>query len=1492
MAKKKKLQLKSNVQRGFATTSVPKRDTGKTTDTKADDSAPSAAATSSSTVAEVASHAAEIDAAMQDPSPADASQDKSTGDTYDPEAEEIQALQNLVEMIYPRVEKEVQRRSKTVDLQQRFAKSIQAVSFPIDVRDTALRFARHENDGLRGDIDLPPCQDVNDPVLAGMLGRSTAAESEAKELEHALIVWEMLRTLGFSRHHATVALQYAPNLDVEECVAWLLTQLDAEEYRKLSFHVDTPQDHVISRAAAMDTSVPPPSSWYDFTRVEREGFAAHTSQGDKEETSKAKVDDTIDTDRVSEAQVTALTTKARALITELHALLDEDSPCLDIVEYPNEAWSTARIMSLQIEQDRTQRRRTLGGTPSEALKQALDHDALEKQLTQLLQRANDVMQQSEMQPDFRRPLAQQRFKERMKQRQDEEAAQAQAQKAEEAARAQRRREIEKLEQPDEDNDEPIDALEDEGALDLLETAAAEESVTAGSHVQIRDIATQGAQRTPRALLSDAVQQNDPHARIKYTPVSSGGQVHRSRVDIAWSAKGNRPAYVDSFALTTQGCTSRVLADDLVATLALNCVGREKHIVRQLGTGFRACWDELEAARATQKDAFLRDEVLHVRHVLSLREASATPAALDKAAKERAKPSREKATNSMTTLSQAQPDPALAEMWADRQARDAYVAMLRGRQDLPIFQARQQILDSVAQSQVVVLSGETGCGKSTQLPAYLLEDCLSRGERCKIYVTEPRRISAMSLAERVSQELGEAPKSVGTGDSLVGYAIRLESQIGPQARLVYATTGIVLRMLESSVLDEVTHIIIDEVHERSIESDFLLIVLKSLMRQRPDLKVVLMSATLDAHRISEYFGGCPTLSVPGRTFPVDSYFLEDALELCDYTLEPDSPYARTDERTNKVDVRSADAEDAGEEDEDEVAEADPAPGSAIDAVTYSSKTVDTLAHLNEHKINYELITLLLLRICTDQAYASMSRAILVFLPGMGEIRECLRHLGEHAEFQQGCVTHVLHSSVASEDQSAAFLPPPPGQRKIVLATNIAETGITIPDITCVIDSGRHREMRYDEKRKISRLVECFVAQSNAKQRRGRAGRVQHGLCFHLFTRKRYDEYLDPHPLPEMLRLSLQELALQLKVMPLQIGRSVEDALSQALDPPQPANIQRAVASLVEVEALTPTEAITPLGRHLCHMPLDVHLAKFLLIAALFRCTDAALTIAALLNAKSPFLKTLGQETGRGRAAFQHGEPSDFLAFVSMYRAWRAAVGRQQGRAFCASHGLSADALYQMEELRQQYLAYLVDTGFVRVDASVRHDLVRRRTRHGRPRLMEIPAHLDTYSQSGAVITLALVAAMYPKLLIVDEKTQQMRTLTNNQPAVIHPSSVNARKPLGTPSTHFVLYHSIVYSHRLYAWDTAAVDDRMVLLVGGEAEFKHTSRSVYIDHNRIRMATYDASSLVALRLLRDQLRQLMHASFRKPGTPWTPAQEHIFSLVLALIGADTKTIPEAT
>ncbi|WFD18140.1 RNA helicase [Malassezia caprae] len=1463
MAKKKRPQLKATVQRGFATTSLPKKQAAPDEPVQAP-SEPQAPVASAETSLE------HTDAAPSDPL---AVEEGGRG-AYCPEEEEMQALKNLVQLVYPKVEKETLRRTKTISFQQRFAKSLTPISFDPDVCGATLAWVRND----QAPLSVPFPSDLGDDTrLQALLGVAAAPETEAKTLEYALTTWELLLSLGFSRAHASLAIEHAPTLELEDCVAWLLARLEPDEYRKLHFHVDAPQETPVAKAAALDTSMPPSHPAYEFQRIERPTQAPEPS-------ARTSAPAEVHLQDVDAEQIEQLRRTAQAFVRESQAMLDSEAPCVDTLEHPIDAWCTGRILQLQVDQERARRRKALGGYPDAQLAEALGHDDTEKQLKRLSERASDLLQQSEIQPQFHRAMATQRFRERMRQKEMEEAEKARQAEEEAAAERRRRADLDQLHEPPaeapqaeqqddtvgEASDDEMGAMLEEG-LGLLD----EPTEAQGTTVRLRDIPAQSGSRTPRSLLSDVLKHVDAHARIKYVPLSSGA-VHRTQLEIHWTAKGGLPPLMDIFKLTSEGCATRAMSEDYAATIALNCFGRERGAQRMLSTSFRDIWDELEALRTEQRDAFLRDEVLHVQHLLQQRASRPWPSA--KGAQ------RNKAPKASSHATVQRPrrdaDPAVAAMWAGRVASESYQRMLPGREDLPIFRARSAILESVHTSQVVVLSGETGCGKSTQLPAYLMEDALARGEPCKIYVTEPRRISAISLAERVSQEMGEAPKSVGTGDSLVGYAIRLENQVGPQARLVYATTGIVLRMLESSVLDHVTHIIVDEVHERTIESDFLLIVLKTLMQQRPDLKIVLMSATLDAERISAYFGGCPTLAVPGRTFPVDVHFLEDVLEMCDYTLEQDSPYARQDEKLNKVDVQAAELDMDAEEEARVV-------GPGADGQRYQPKTLDTLARLNEHKIHYELIGLLLLQLLTDPRWAPFRQAILVFLPGMGEIRECLRVLSEHALFQKECMVHVLHSSVASEDQSAAFLPPPPGQHKIVLATNIAETGITIPDITCVIDTGRHREMRYDEKRKISRLVECFVAQSNAKQRRGRAGRVQHGVCFHMFTRKRHDEYMDAHPLPEMLRLSLQELALQLKVMPLQIGAGIEDALSQALDPPEAANVQRAIASLVEVEALTPQEQITPLGRHLCHMPLDVHLSKFLLIASLFQCLDTALSIAAVLNTKSPFLTSMGREAGRGRLSFQTHD-SDFLTLASMFRAWRHSVHRHQGQAFCAAHSLSADVLYQMEELRQQYFAYLVDTGFVTVDPSVRNDLARRRARHGRPKLLDIPAHLNTHGLDASVVTLALVAAMYPKLLVVDEGSQQMRTLTNNQPATVHPSSVNARKALGAPSMHFVLYHSIVYSHRLYAWETAVVDDRMVLLVGGEAEWRHTARSVTLDHNRVRMAAYDGASLVALRVLRFQLRRMMQASFQAPDTPWTPAEETIFALVRKLLGGQDKPL----
>ncbi len=202
--------------------------------------------------------------------------------------------------------------------------------------------------------------------------------------------------------------------------------------------------------------------------------------------------------------------------------------------------------------------------------------------------------------------------------------------------------------------------------------------------------------------------------------------------------------------------------------------------------------------------------------------------------------------------------------------------------------------------------------------------------------------------------------------------------------------------------------------------------------------------------------------------------------------------------------------------------------AKDLRQYSAKTRNTLAQIDEYQIEFDLIVQLIGRIAVDPTYINYSKAILVFLPGIADIRTLNDLLLGEPFFQRDWEVYPLHSTIATEDQERAFLVPPAGVRKIVLATNIAETGITIPDVTCVIDTGKHREMRFDERRQLSRLIDTFISRANAKQRRGRAGRVQEGLCFHMFTKYRHDQLMSDQQTPEMLRLSLQDLAIRVKI----------------------------------------------------------------------------------------------------------------------------------------------------------------------------------------------------------------------------------------------------------------------------------------------------------------------------------------------------------------------------
>lgn len=423
--------------------------------------------------------------------------------------------------------------------------------------------------------------------------------------------------------------------------------------------------------------------------------------------------------------------------------------------------------------------------------------------------------------------------------------------------------------------------------------------------------------------------------------------------------------------------------------------------------------------------------------------------------------------------------------------------------------------------------------------------------------------------------------------------------------------------------DITHVVLDEVHERTIDSDFLLIVLRRLMEKRPDLKLILMSATVDAQRFSTYLGGVPILNIPGRTYPVEMKYLEDAVEMTNYRLSEDDQHTTLDD---DMDDQPADSDTGGLQ-------------ASLDG--YSRQTKETIINIDEYRLDYELIKRLLIKIATATEIAHYSKAILVFMPGLAEIRRLNDEILAEPMFQRNWIVHALHSSIASDEQEKAFNVPPEGMRKIVIATNIAETGITIPDITAVIDTGKEKMMRFDERRQLSRLVESFISRANAKQRRGRAGRVQNGICFHLFTKHRHEKLMAEQQTPELLRLSLQDLVLRVKICKL---GEVEETLLEALDPPSSKNIRRAIDSLKEVKALTSNESLTSLGTQLAKLPLDVFLGKMIIHGAFFRCLDATVSIAAILSSKSPFVNAIGSNSQRdgARLTFQRGMSREDLA----------------------------------------------------------------------------------------------------------------------------------------------------------------------------------------------------------------------------------------------------------
>jgi ATP-dependent RNA helicase DHX36 len=579
--------------------------------------------------------------------------------------------------------------------------------------------------------------------------------------------------------------------------------------------------------------------------------------------------------------------------------------------------------------------------------------------------------------------------------------------------------------------------------------------------------------------------------------------------------------------------------------------------------------------------------------------------------------------------------------------------------LPIWKLYHQIVQTIDHHNVTVLSAATGSGKTTQLPQYILDSYLHSRQHYSrppsVLVTQPRRIAAKTVAQRVADERNTVQS--GSGDS-VGYAVRFDSKnpkIGEDGQILFCTAGILLRRLQREPnLGSVTHLILDEVHERDVFTDVLLLVTKNLLKARPDLRVILMSATMDAEKFVQYFEGAgfsvgQVLDVQGTNHPVREHYLEDIVRLQGHR-SMSAPTTATEQYIQK---ELAFAREGGEMDGIIIEE------HALQAVPYEA----------------------MLGLIADIVREPAEGAILVFLPGWEEITELNRMLTNRLG-SAGIELHLLHSTAPIGSADAAFRRPPPGVRKIILATNIAESSVTIPDVVYVIDSGKQKVMHYDQALRMNVLEPCWISRANLRQRLGRAGRCQPGQYYGFFSKERA-KMLPEQTLPELLRLSLDEVCLNLKAMGFK--ESSIRLLATAIDPPERMAIRSAVERLKALGAIDQDEQLTPLGRLLANIPIHPAMGKMLITAAIFGCLDPVLTVVASLGQRVFRPARLPEEKydlHRFYTSFAKGIASDPLITHKIYQAWMSAGRTGSGVPFNFERLISRPAIKRLDEARGQ------------------------------------------------------------------------------------------------------------------------------------------------------------------------------------------------------------------
>lgn len=789
-------------------------------------------------------------------------------------------------------------------------------------------------------------------------------------------------------------------------------------------------------------------------------------------------------------------------------------------------------------------------------------------------------------------------------------------------------------------------------------------------------------------------------------------------------------------------------------------------------------------------------------------------------------------------------------WQHRQTLPSQQKMMNTRQSLPAWRLKDQIVKTVNSCQVTIISGETGSGKSTQSVQFVLDDLIQRqlGAVANIICTQPRRISALGLADRVADE-----RSSQVGDE-IGYTIRGESKQKPGVtKITFVTTGVLLRRLQTSgggaddviaALADVSHVVVDEVHERSLDTDFLLVLLRQILRKRKDLRVILMSATLDADVFEAYFkevGPVGRVEIQGRTHPVHDLYMDDVVHLTGFNGQ------------------------VGDDDE-------------------GDKSFSANLRSIGFGINYDLIAETVRLI--DRQLGDKDGGILIFLPGTLEIDRTLQALSHFPNLH----ALPLHASLMPIEQKRVFPLPPPGKRKVIAATNVAETSITIEDIVAVIDTGRVKETSYDPQSNMVRLAETWASRAACKQRRGRAGRVRAGECYKLYTRNAEAKMME-RPDPEIRRVPLEQMCLSIKAMGVQ---DVSGFLASALTPPESTAVEGAVRLLSQMGAITDNE-LTALGRHMSMIPADLRLGKLLVYGATFGCLEAALTIASVLTARSPFMsprerdQDTRNEFNRIRTTFSQNQ-GDLLVDLRAFEQWAAmrskGASSRDLRFWCQDNRLSTQTLFDIASNRSQYLSSLKEISFIPTSYSSTN-----------------PSTHGIYNKQNAndALLRALVAASFsPQIARIqlpdkkfaagiagavelDPEAREIKYFNQENGRVfVHPSSILFSSQTFPSNAAFVAYFNKMATSKIFIRDITPFNAYSLLMFAGGIQVDTLGRGLVVDE-WIRLRGWARIGVLVSRL-RGMLDRVLEGMVKEPGKGMSVREQEVVGVVRNLVERD--------